>query len=63
MSSTCIPSKLQKIASLLCEEETDVTFSGCFQFIFENRILEELAEFAKADVGEVHIIHLHYLMI
>ncbi|KAJ2962065.1 hypothetical protein NQZ79_g2749 [Umbelopsis isabellina] len=49
MSSTCIPSKLQKIASLLCEEETDVAFNGCFQFIFENRILEELAEFAKAD--------------
>lgn len=41
------------MASLLCEEEADVTFSGCFQFIFENRILEELAEFAKADVGEV----------
>ncbi|KAG2186253.1 hypothetical protein INT43_002691 [Umbelopsis isabellina] len=52
MSSTGIPSKLQKIASLLCQEEADETFSGCFQFIFENRILEELAEFAKADVGE-----------
>jgi hypothetical protein len=50
MSSTCIPSKLQKMASLLYEEKTDVASSGCFQFIFDNRILEELAEFAKADV-------------
>jgi hypothetical protein len=51
MASTCIPAKLQKMATLLCEEMDTLGSNACFQYIVENRILEELAEFAKADVS------------
>ncbi|KAI8583121.1 hypothetical protein K450DRAFT_224325 [Umbelopsis ramanniana AG] len=49
MASTCIPTKLQRMATLLCEEIDTSGPNACFQYIVENRILEELAEFAKAD--------------
>jgi hypothetical protein len=53
MASTCIPAKLRTIALILCEENNsdDGASKACFQYIVENRILEELTEFAKADVS------------
>lgn len=53
MASTCIPAKLRTIALIICEENNsdDTTSKACFQYVVENRILEELTEFAKADVS------------